>query len=180
MEKRNTAVDLTDLALGILILGITVSIGVTILTGVRDSTLSDLPVRIVLNETNTSTVTDVAGSEWELTNGWGKEVTYCHNATGLGSGVIGTGNYTVNVDAFGNMEVVNTTMEAQTVSWNCSYTHYDTTEAQWSLPNSAAIGLGEYGNWFDIIIIVGIAGLILSLIFLAFGNRGQEAAGVSY
>jgi len=83
---RKSAVDLTDLAIGIVVLGITVSIGATVLLNVRD----------------TNTDSDTA----------------------------------------------------------------------WNLADSAATGLAEYGNWFTIIVIVGVAAVILSLIFMAFGRRG--------
>lgn len=86
LEKKNSAVDLTELAVGIVILGIVVSIGATVLVNVRD--------------------TNTAGS----------------------------------------------------VAYNVS--------------NKAATGLLEYGNWFTILVIVGIASVILSLIFMAFG-RGR-------
>ena len=88
---KKPAVDLTDLALGIVVLGIVVSIGANILVGVRD----------------TNVVNDVA----------------------------------------------------------------------YNLANDAANGLAEYGDWFDIIVIVGIAAVIIALIFMAFG-RG--AGGMSY
>jgi len=86
LELKKSAVDLTDLAIGIVVLGIVVSIGATILLNVRD----------------TNTVDDTA----------------------------------------------------------------------YNLANSAAEGLAEYGNWFDIIVIVGIAAVILALIFMAFGRGG--------
>lgn len=88
METRlkNPAVDLTDLALGIVILGIVVSIGSTILLGVRDTNTTD--------------------------------------------------------------------------------------DTAYNLANAAAEGLAEYGNWFDIIVIVGIAAVIIALIFMAFGRGG--------
>lgn len=88
MEYKKSAVDLTELAVGIVVLGIVVSIGATVLINVRD--------------TNT----------------------------------------------------------AGTAAYNVS--------------DSAAIGLAEYGNWFTILVIVGIAAVVLSLIFLAFG-RGRGA-----
>lgn len=90
MQYRKSAVDLTDLAIGIVVLGIVVSIGATILINVRD--------------------TNTAG------------------------------------------------------------------ETSYNLAEDAATGLAEYGNWFDIIVIVGVAAVILSLIFMAFGRR----AGTSY
>lgn len=90
-KLQKSAVDLTDLAIGIVVLGIVVSVGATILINVRD--------------TNT----------------------------------------------------------ADGVAYN--------------LANDAAVGLAEYGNWFKIIVIVGVAAVILSLIFLAFGRSG---GGMSY
>jgi len=92
MMLKKSAVDLTDLAIGIVVLGIVVSIGATILINVRD------------------------------------------------------------------------TSDASTTAWNLS--------------QDAATGLAEYGNWFDIIVIVGVAAVILSLIFLAFGRR--TAGGMTY
>ena len=92
-QLRKPAVDLTDLAIGIVVLGIVVSIGATVLINVRD------------------TNSDLNGSSWNVAN-------------------------------------------------------------------DAAIGLAEYGNWFKIIVIVGVAAVILSLIFLAFGRSG--GGGVSY
>jgi len=94
LKQKTSAVDLTDLAIGIVVLGIVVSIGATILLNVRD----------------TNTENDTA----------------------------------------------------------------------YNLAGSAATGLAEYGNWFDIIVIVGVAAVILSLIFMAFGRRAGGGGGVSY
>ncbi len=177
MEKRNTAVDLTDLAIGLLILGIVVAIGTRVLILYRDARLEDLPILSVVNETNTTEVTDLSGSAWRLTNIWGIDVTACTNVTSL----IPTSNYSVSVDSdSGFITVTNLSNEIDAQDWACTYRHYDTTEEQWSLPNAAAQGIGEYGNWFDIIVIVGIAGLILSLIFLAFGRNSGEETSVAY
>jgi len=94
MEQKfkKSAVDLTDLAIGIVVLGIVVSVGATILINVRD--------------TNT----------------------------------------------------------ASTTAYNVA--------------DKAATGLGEYGNWFKIIVIVGVAAVILSLIFMAFGR--SHGGGMTY
>lgn len=86
LEQKKSAVDLTELAIGIVVLGIVVSVGATILINVRD------------------------------------------------------------------------TNSAGTAAYNIS--------------DDAAVGLAEYGNWFKILVIVGIAAVILSLIFMAFGRRG--------
>jgi len=83
---KKPAVDLTDLAIGIVVLGIVVSVGATILINVRD------------------------------------------------------------------------TSTANTTAYN--------------LADDAATGIAEYGNWFKIIVIVGVAAVVLSLIFMAFGRGG--------
>lgn len=46
--------------------------------------------------------------------------------------------------------------------------------ASYNLADDAAIGLGEYGNWFKILVIVGVAAVVLGLIFMAFGKKGME------
>jgi len=92
-KLKKQAVDLTDLAIGIVVLGIVVSVGATILLNVRDTN----------TENNTA----------------------------------------------------------------------------YNLADDAATGLAEYGNWFKIIVIVGVAAVILSLIFMAFGRRGGSS-GVAY
>lgn len=104
MEFKKPAVDLTDLAIGIVVLGIVVSIGATILLNVRDTNYK-------LSATCNETSGDFSG---------------CDSA--------------------------------------------------WQLGDAAATGLAEYGNWFDIIVIVGVAAVILSLIFMAFGRRDGGAA----
>ena len=93
MQMKKSAVDLTDLAIGIVVLGIVVTVGATILINVRD--------------TNTSGST------------------------------------------------------------------------AYNLADDAATGIAEYGNWFKIIVIVGVAAVVLSLIFMAFGRRAG-GGGTTY
>ena len=103
MKMKKPAVDLTDLAIGIVVLGIVVTIGATILLNVRDTNL-----------------TNTAGCN-------STDTTACNSA--------------------------------------------------WNLADSAATGIAEYGNWFDIIVIVGVAAVILSLIFMAFGRAAGGGSG---
>lgn len=91
LQQKKSAVDLTELAIGIVVLGIVVSIGATILTNVAS------------------------------------------------------------------------TNAAASTAYNVSM--------------AAAAGLGTYGNWFNILVIVGIAAVILSLIFMAFGRRTGGMGG---
>lgn len=91
LEEKKSAIDLTELAIGIVSLGIVVTVGATILVNVGDT-----------NPKNST-------------------------------------------------------------AYNISY--------------AGAQGLAEYGNWFKILVIVGIAGGILGLIFMAFGSRNPEEHG---
>ena len=103
LKYENSAVDLTDLALGIVVLGVIVSVGATVLLNVRDTHVTNTP--------------------------------------------------------------------------GCNETHTEGCGTAYNLSNSAAEGLGEYGNWFKILVIVGVAAVVLSLIFMAFG---RASTGTSY
>jgi len=174
MDKKHNAVDLTDLAVGIVILGIVVSIGAVIILNLRDSRLTDLDVIT----TGRETIGPVNMTGTSLTNRWVKSVTNCTNSTGAASDtLIPSANYTLAVDNVGGGGIVTLNTDVTSpllnnTAWNCTYDWYNTSRSDWDLADNAATGLAEYGNWFDIIVIVGIAGLILALIFLAFGRSG--------
>lgn len=165
--QKKSVVDLTDLAIGILVLGIVVTIGATILLNMRDTSLTNLNVITVTNEKITTGTNNIS----TLSKTWGKAVTSVTNATG--GAAISSGNYTVSVNSANGVMSLNNRTSTYGFPWNVTYTYYDTTRADWSLADDAGIGLGEYGNWFKIIVIVGVASLVLALIFMAFGSRSQ-------
>ena len=168
---RKNPVDLTDLAIGIVVLGIVTAIGSVILVGVRDSRLTSLDV-IATNETFTG---GTFGANFDST--WVNGLSACMNSSN-NSNIYPATNYTFTISDFGVGRIVGTNdLINNDTTWNCNFTYYDTSRADWDLANNASIGLGEYGNWFKIIVIVGVAAVILSLIFMAFG-RGSEAGGI--
>ena len=172
---RKQAVDLTDLAVGIVVLGIVVSIGVLIITSVRDNRLTDATIVTTGNETTTS-----VAKVTNLDNVWFNSVFEATNATD--GTVISSGNYTTSTSAGGTGQVTFATASTfNETPVNFSYTWYNTsTRVDWTLADNASTGLAEYGNWFDIIVIVGVAAVVLSLIFMAFGRRDVAGSGVSY
>ena len=171
MNIQKKAIHLTDLAIGIIILGIVVGIGSTILITMRDSRLTELGSVQTINESFTPTT---AGTQ--LAETWATGVSNIVNNSGTW---ISSGNYTVTIDStFGFVTVANTTGN-YTSDWNATYSWYNTSRTDWSLPNNASIGLAEYGNWFKIIVIVGVAAVVLSLIFMAFGGR-RGGGGTTY
>lgn len=174
---KKPAIDLTDLAIGIIMLGIVVSIGATILITQRDARLTELDSVTTSNET-------IAASDGgtDLTYGWVNSFGTITNATG--GETVASGNYTT---ATGNGGVGTVTfLGASTYNEsdvNVTYSWYNTSRPDWALANDAAIGIGEYGNWFKIIVIVGVAALVLSIIFMAFGRNnaaGEGQVGISY
>lgn len=170
---RKQAVDLTELAIGIITLGIAVTIGIIVLLGVRDSRLTDLSVVTTNNETTHPT----AAGNYTLNQTWGIGVSLVTNSTDTTT--IASGNYTVQVSGVdGSIRIVNASDYLGEVAANVTYTWYNTSSnADWGLADDAATGLAEYGNWFNVIVIVGIAAVVLSLIFLAFGRREGGAGG---
>ena len=174
LEQKKTAIDLTDLALGIVVLGIVASIGATILVGMRDARLTDLPT---LSSTQTVNATNVTGTE--LSNAYFKGITTVINATG--GETVAAGNYSATLNTVTGKATIlfGTTSTFLNKNVNVTYTRYDTTQADYALANDSANGLAEYGNWFKIIVIVGVAAVILALIFMAFG-RGANSVGQTY
>lgn len=173
MNIQKKAVDLTDLAVGILILGIVVSIGAVILTNMRDSRLTNLATEEIKGE---GIVPDDGGTQFS--KAYFKSITECYNGS---TPITQSGNYTITTGTgIGTITNTSATYSASTAShYKCNYTTYNITRADYTLPNNASIGLAEYGNWFKILVIVGVASVILALIFIGLGKGSQgEGQGI--
>jgi len=173
MELKKNAVDLTELAIGVVILGIVVSIGAYILITFRDTKLTDLST-----VTTTKEALSFTNSQDTLSNKWGKSVVSVQNvSTGA---VLNSGNYTVSISPVdGTITITNLTNTWQ--PWDVNYSWYNTSSrADYSLANSSATGISEFGNWFKIIVIVGVAAVVLSIIFMSFGKSSQGQSTGSY
>ena len=187
MEKyvKKPAIDLTDLALGIIMLGIIVSIGATILIVQRDSRLTDLSTVQTTNET-----TWINSTTDNLAKTWGKSVDACYgNVSGSGTAELTAGatipsaNYTASISSMNGVITIENATLTSYGDAACDYTWYNTSRPDWALANDAAVGIAEYGNWFKIIVIVGVATLVLALIFMSFGKKdaaGEGQVGISY
>ena len=176
VSQKKSAVDLTELAIGIVILGISVAIGAVVLHNMAKAQITSVGTYSVLLETITPYSTS-AGAKLATT--WGKSVDYCQNTSAI---ALGTGNYTYSInDDNGVITLYNATSEYTHAAWKCNYTVYNVSDVRYSVPIKAETGLAEYGNWFKILVIVGVAAVVLGLIFLAFGNReGGSVAGGTY
>lgn len=172
LNFRKSAVDLTDLALGMIILGVVVSIGAVITLNIRDNRLTSLDTTSVVNETVSPT-----GGVFTLSNTWVQGLSEVTNASDDGNQVaqdvvIDSGNYSFSInsiDGQGTLDFTDSPFNATDI--NVSYTYYDTTGQDWALANNATTGISEFGNWFTILVLIGVASVILALIFMVFGNR---------
>src|SRR4030042_6188987 len=124
MELQKKAVDLTDLAIGILILGIVVSIGSSVLITTRNARLPDLESVSTINETMT-TVTETGET---FANTWVTSVTQCVNSSN--GHVINAANYTLTVDSTNGLGKITYSGGDNTypnnTNWKCTYTRYNT------------------------------------------------------
>ena len=175
---KKSAVDLTDLAIGIVTLAIVVSIGSYILVTYGKTQVTSLDTVSTINES----ITGLSHAGDMLANRWFISVTHCLNATTPYSAIPAT-NYTSTIDSLGQGTIYATGGQYNTTDLLCTYTRYNVSDPRFSLPENGSIGLAEYGNWFKIIVIVGVAAVVLSIIFLAFGGRSageDRGIGGSY
>ena len=177
MEIQKKAVDLTALAIGIIILAIVAAIGGKVLMTVRDSRLTDLDVITTRNETPTAT----GANTLVTTNAWGKALTVVTDS--LNGTTIGSGNYSTSINSVSGLLTLDNSSSTTggSADWNITYTWYNISRPDWSVANKGVLGLAEYGNWFKTIVIVGIAAVILAIIFMSFGGRSTSGEiGGSY
>jgi ABC-type transport system involved in multi-copper enzyme maturation permease subunit len=169
-KTKKAAIDLTELAIGIVVLGIVVSIGAVILNKMASSQIVNSGTSVIGNETITPST---AGKS--LAGGWVQGVSTVTNAS---NGVlIAAPNYTVTVNPDTGIATIANVTPSLGPTWNVTYTVYNKSDPRFALPNTAELGLAEYGNWFKILVIVGIAAVILALIFMAFGNKQTQVGG---
>ena len=175
LKEKKSAIDLTELAIGVVILGVIVSVGATVLITTINAQVENLPNYRVNNET----VTTVNQLGDNLAVQWVKSIDFVHNASS--TTILNSGNYTSSINSGNGIGTIfaTSTSNFNGTSWNVSYTVYNISDARYTLPNQAAVGISEYGNWFKILVIVGISAVVLSLIYLAFGKSSQDS-GVGY
>lgn len=168
---KKSAVDLTELAIGIVVLGIVVSIGAIIMYNMGNTQITNAATYTVANESITPTTAGVG-----LANAWVKSVDLIVN--GSAGTLIPASNYTVTISSDNGFATIANKTGAYS-TWKATYTVYNTSDPRYDLPQHVQTGLAEYGNWFKIIVIVGVAAVILALIFMAFGNKSQSGGTVS-
>ena len=169
MEYKKSAINLTELAIGIVILGIVVSIGAAILTTVRDSRVTDLPTYTIVNESHS-----IDTSSFNLNSAWFNSVERVMNTTGA---TVPTAQYSISTNQDGFATLTNSSSLSGKGDWNVTYSVYNTSDPQFALPQNASAGLVTYGDWFSILVIIGLAGLILGIIFMALSGRGGGDMG---
>lgn len=174
---KKGAIDMTELGIGVIVLGVAVSIGATILTKMAATQITNAATYVVVNE-SVSSVTTVGSN---LAQGWVKSIDLVINTSGK---VITTGNSTLTINTDTGLGTISSsgTNAFNNSNWNVTYTVYNKSDPRFDVPTDAAVGLMEYGNWFKILVIVGIAAVVLAVLFMSFDNRGSSGSsgGTSY
>ena len=174
--------NLTEFAIAIIVLGITATVGISVLLGMRNSQITTLPTYQVANESVTTTSWTSAGKTLAV-QGCSGVTTVINGTDSAATGnVIDAGNYSVTVTGEHYCVLNNLTSfgtAAGDDTWYVTYSPYNVSDPRFSLPDKASIGIGEYGSWFKVLVIVVIAGIILGLIMNSFG-RPSNSSGVEY
>ena len=178
-ETKKSSVDLTGLAIGIIILGLVVAIGSVITFNVAKSQITNAATYQTANESVSPTT---AGTV--LAKPWVQGINTVYNdSNGV---IISSGNYSLSVNSdTGAGSILNSTCKVSTASgsctaWKVTYTAYNTSDPRFSVPNNATVGLASYGDWFKIIVIVTIAAVIIGLIYSQFGKGSGNSASGGY
>lgn len=171
LEEKKSAVDLTGLAVGIIILGLVVTIGASIMTTFRNAQVDSLPTYQVANET----LTTVTAAGETLTKPWvAGVITYTNASNGS---IINPGNFSLSVDSVMGTSVITSITNSiyNNSNVNVTYNAYNISDPRYNVADSTLVGLTEFGDWFNILVIIGIAAVILGLIFMVFGNRSSDS-----
>jgi len=143
-------INLSEFAIGIVILGIVAAIGTTVLIDMRDTQLTDTDTSSLTSQTF-----DEPTAAWTYldTTDWVKSLDGVWNDTT--GDTIGAGNYTFTINDYGQGYINASTIGAtelgeQSGTWSVNYSVYNKSDPRFSIADDAATGLLEYGNWFKI------------------------------
>jgi len=120
--------------------------------------LSDIPIEYALSS---NTFTDaISGATWQ--------------DDGVNVALVDGTDYTVSGTTF---TITNINYAWNSLDLSYSYNQLQSNNTDYALAGDAVLGLGEFENWFSIIVIVGIAGLVLFLVFNSFTPGRSEIGG---
>ena len=193
IQKKHSAIDLTAIAFSIIVIGIAVTIGAMILLQYRDARVTSLGTYAIVNETvggGTGTTLVLNETNFgQLDNVWVKSIENAYNSSGVQKQadyeLNSYENFTLTVNDFGvgsltfgvDYDTDAGGISANNTVLNVSYTVYNTSEPEFSIPDKASLGLAEYGNWFKIMVIIAAAGLVFLLLSLMLQDRNRGGGG---
>jgi hypothetical protein len=176
-------IDMTGIALSIIILGIVCAVGILITQNVATSQITNTNIIRVNNETGSTALSPTAPMHTQVI--WVNEPTDVLTLYTANNGTVCTSNVTTTVSE-GTATLTMTSASQSSPNacnntvMNVTYNRYNASDPRFDVASKASIGLGEYGNWFKIIVIVAISAVILGLIFTAFRGNAEGGSGQSY
>jgi len=143
----------------------------TISKSYRMKLQDDSVLRYELNENSGTTAYDVSGSG---NNGIIDGATW--NDDGVDVALTQNTDYTLIGAIF---TVINNDYAWTGIDGVWNYTSNIVEAADYALATDTMEGLAEFENWFSILVILGIAGVIITLVIISFGNK-QEGSYQAY
>lgn len=177
MDKNNPAFNLQKFILSVILVGITLVLGIYI-----SSTMTNVLDTPGVSVTVTNEANAIINSSGYLLSGASAfesgsfTITSARNATAI----IGSGNYTVS--ALGR--ITNKSTSTTPGVWTGVFLNYTYTFTNQSAASSASIevvsALSTGTSWISILVVVGFATIILTMLTSGLGSAAREQAAVPY
>lgn len=93
------------------------------------------------------------------------------NNDGIDNTLVENTDYTLSGTTF---TLINYLLSWNNVNTSYSYSSLLSTKPDYTLSGNTASSLSEFGNWFSILVIIGVAGVVIFLIFTINGRNNNE------
>lgn len=162
----------------IVIAGVFLILGLVVLQNLRDTDIiSKVNSGSVTNDTITavSTTAKTLTTCASVTGGNNPTITVVANASKgeqetVGE-VVAAGNYTV--DEYCGFAIVSGS-EYDGATLNVTYTYYYGDVTTWTDTNETLAGLGNFSDFWEIIVLAVVISLVMGLLLIAFGSRARR------
>lgn len=170
-NKKGQVSNMAPAILGLVFAAIVLVFGLIISQSVRDTnTIRDAYSGTVLNETLT-TVDNITGEQvaaWDNRGFNDFTVLYASNATS--GAIIPATNYTTSEGGYIISTQWSTYLDQ---NWNVSYTYNYGGEA-FESSNNTLIGLGTFGDFWEIIVLAIVISIVIGLLLVIFGGSRRR------
>lgn len=145
-------------------------LGIVMLSELRDTDILTSGTTRTVNIEQLSTVVNDTGvllQQRNNTNAANPSMINCTNSTYVipsANYTLTTGSWRLSYSAPVDLGDVNNSY------WNCSYSYTSSDEA-YASANTTLVGLGTFGDFWEIIVLAVVISIVIALLLIAFGGR---------